>query len=96
MFVLTLTHRCGVSSGIYFLIKKCVIIYLYADKGTFVTAPYLDSHGEADPGLRKRRPLYLSQPRYDEIRKIWLNHSIATVVARRLEAGNDAGGWNSF
>jgi hypothetical protein len=47
--------------GIYFLIKRCGIIYLYADKGTFATAPYLDVHGEADPGFRKHRPLFLNK-----------------------------------
>jgi len=92
------THmwECGTSTGIYLLVKKCVVIYLYADKGTFATAPYLDVHGEADPGLKKHRPLYLSRARYNEIRKLWLNQSIATIVTRRLEAGNDAGGWDSF
>jgi E3 ubiquitin-protein ligase UBR1 len=89
-------RRCGNSVGIYFLVKRCIIIYLYADKGTFSTAPYLDVHGEADPGFKKRRPLYLNSARYDEIRKLWLNHSVATLVARKLESGNDPGGWNTF
>ena len=88
--------ECGVSTGIFLLVKKCTIVYLYADKGTYAVAPYLDSHGEADFGFRKHRPLFLNQARYDEIRKLWLNHSIATVVARKLDAGNDPGGWGTL
>lgn len=38
--------------SIYFLIKKNVVLYLYTDKGTFSTPPYLDSHGEVDLGGR--------------------------------------------
>ena len=88
--------ECGVSTGIFLLVKKCTIVYLYADKGTYAVAPYLDSHGEADFGFRKHRPLFLNQARYDEIRKLWLNHSIATVVSRKLDAGNDPGGWGTL
>jgi hypothetical protein len=43
---------CGGSVGIYFLIKKNSILYLYSDKGTFSTPPYLDAHGEVDLGGR--------------------------------------------
>lgn len=89
-------RRCGSSTGIYLLIKKNAIIYLYADKGSFQAAPYLDSHGEPDLGFRRHRPLYLNRARYDEIRKLWLNHSVATYVARRLEMGSDSGGWNTL
>lgn len=48
------THMwtCGSSMGIYLLVRKCAIIYLFADKGSFATAPYLDAHGESDLGLR--------------------------------------------
>ena len=48
------THMwsCGASMGIFLLVRKCALIYLYADKGTFGAAPYLDAHGEADLGLR--------------------------------------------
>jgi len=88
--------ECGTSTGIYLLIKKNAIIYLYADKGAFQAAPYLDSHGEPDLGFRRHRPLYLNRARYDEIRKLWLNHSVATYVARRLEMGSDSGGWNTL
>ncbi|KAK4704824.1 hypothetical protein P7C70_g1383, partial [Phenoliferia sp. Uapishka_3] len=87
---------CGGSVGIFFLVKKNSVLYLYTDKGTFSTPPYLDSHGEVDVGGRRGRnqfPQFLHQGRYDEIRKTWLNQGIPTFVARKLEASTDHGGW---
>lgn len=85
---------CGGNVGIYFLIKKNMILYLYTDRGTFSTPPYLDIHGEVDAsGRRGRTQQFLHRDRYDEIRKNWLRHSIPTVVARRLEMTQDSGGW---
>lgn len=82
--------------GIFLQVKRCNLIHLYANKGMFSPAPYLDIHGEADPGFRKHRPLFLNRARYDEVRKTWLNHSVATAVARKLDSGNDYGGWITF
>lgn len=43
---------CGGDVGIFFLVKKGIVIYLNRKNGTFVSMPYLDSHGESDVGLR--------------------------------------------
>lgn len=45
---------------------------------------------------RRGRPQFLHRVRWDEIRKIWLNQSIPTHVARRQEIGSDVGGWPTF
>ncbi|GAA5840031.1 hypothetical protein JCM3766R1_000645 [Sporobolomyces carnicolor] len=87
---------CGGSIGIYFLVKRNVILYLHTDKGTFTHPPYLDSHGEVDNGRTRSRsvfPQFLHQGRYDEVRKIWLNQGVPTLVARKLDATTDHGGW---
>ncbi|KAI9318249.1 hypothetical protein BX666DRAFT_1936511 [Dichotomocladium elegans] len=44
--------ECGGEIGIYLLIKKCSLLVLHDENGWFMQAPYLDSHGEADHGLR--------------------------------------------
>jgi len=31
--------------------------------------------------------------RYEELRKSWLNFTIASTIARKLEQGHDFGGW---
>jgi len=44
--------RCGGVIGLYFLVKRCCLLYLYAGNGTFALAPYLDIHGEVDTSMR--------------------------------------------
>lgn len=36
----------------YFLVKRCSVLYLYANDGTFSQSPYLDIHGEVDISMR--------------------------------------------
>ena len=38
--------RCGGTIGIYFLVKRCSLLYLRPRKGAFEPLPYLDDHGE--------------------------------------------------
>ena len=85
---------CGGATGLFFLVKKNALLYLYTDKGTFATPPYLDGHGKADLGGGGGRgralfPMFLHQARYDEVRKVWLNQGIGTVVARKLDTTTD-------
>lgn len=44
--------RCGGVIGMYFLVKKCSLLYLFAGNGTFGQSPYLDVHGEVDMSMR--------------------------------------------
>lgn len=44
--------RCQGPIGIYFLVKRCSLLYLYANNGTFSQSPYLDIHGEVDVSMR--------------------------------------------
>ncbi|KAH9440457.1 hypothetical protein MJO29_016281 [Puccinia striiformis f. sp. tritici] len=88
--------NCGGSVGAYLLIKKCSTLFLAAENGAFSMAPYLDEHGEHDVGMKRGRPQFLHYPRWDEIRRVWLNHSIPTFVARRQESSTDVGGWPTF
>ncbi|KIS71625.1 uncharacterized protein UMAG_00067 [Mycosarcoma maydis] len=88
---------CGGSVGAYFKIKSNLVLLLYQGNGTFhFLSPYLDSHGEIDVGLRKGRPQKLHQQRYDELRKQIWGHGVANIVARKIEAAMDQGGWQTF
>ncbi|KAF9914580.1 hypothetical protein BX616_007995 [Lobosporangium transversale] len=89
------THAstCTGPVGIYLLIKKCVILLLHVRNGCFHPAPFLDEHGEADLGLRRGRPQFLNQMRYDDLRRLWLTHGIPIHVARKIEQSYDIGGW---
>ncbi|KAH9982124.1 hypothetical protein BGW80DRAFT_1247094 [Lactifluus volemus] len=90
------TRECGGVIGLYFLVKRCCLLYLHATNGTFALAPYLDIHGEVDTSMRRGRRQFLHPARWEEVRKTWLNHGIPTLVARKLEGTVDSGGWESL
>ncbi|KAI8373902.1 hypothetical protein BD560DRAFT_350498 [Blakeslea trispora] len=90
------TLECGGEIGVFLSIKRCVLILLHNGNGWFMSAPYLDPHGEVDQGLRHGRPQYLNTKRYAEIRKLWLQHNIPIYVARQIEANYDIGGWTTL
>lgn len=58
--------------------------------------PYLDSHGDLDLSMRRGHRQYLHEGRWEELRKVWLQHSIPHLVARKLELISDGGGWTSL
>ena len=69
---------------------------LHEKKGYFNPSPYLDAHGESDLGLKRGKPLFLNQSRYNELAKLWLNHQICTFVSRKIDSSFDFGGWNTL
>ncbi|KAL1921436.1 uncharacterized protein VTP21DRAFT_11152 [Calcarisporiella thermophila] len=87
---------CGGEIGLYFLVKKCALLLLHHRNGSFMNPPYLDLHGEVDLGLRRGRPQFLNRRRYDEVRKLWLQHGIPVHVARKIEQSYDLGGWTTL
>ena len=90
-------ERCGKNVGIFINLRKCCVLYLHAGNGSWAHAPYLDKHGEVDPGLRRTRQLMLSEKRYDgSLRNVWLNHLIPTTISRKLEADINNGGWETL
>lgn len=87
---------CGGDYGIFMRVKKCAVLFLHDSNGTFLPSPYLDLHGEVDINLRRGRPQYLHQKRYDDLRKTWLRHGVPSFVARRLDSVQDPGGWTTL
>ncbi|CAE6498279.1 unnamed protein product [Rhizoctonia solani] len=78
-------RECGGAVGLYFLVRRCAILYLSAGNGSFGQAPYLDVHGEVDYGMRRGRRQFLNAQRFEELRRVWLTHGIPTFVARKLD-----------
>ena len=50
--MVSLGFRCGGAIGLYFIVKRCSVLYLYANNGSFAQSPYLDVHGEVDISMR--------------------------------------------
>ncbi|XP_039257407.2 E3 ubiquitin-protein ligase UBR2-like isoform X1 [Styela clava] len=83
------TLQCGASTGMFLRVREAAIVLLHGVyRGCFAPAPYLDRHGETDKGLRRGNPLYLNQPRLQELRKLWLSHGIAERVSHDIESRN--------
>lgn len=89
--------RCGGQIGIFIHIRKCMVLFLNRQHGTWAVAPYLDKHGEVDPTLRRHHQLFLNQKRYDALlRKVWLEGGIQSLIARKLEGDINNGGWETL
>ena len=52
LVLICLICRCGGAIGVFFLVKRCAVLYLYANNGAFTPSPYLDAHGEMDSSMR--------------------------------------------
>ncbi|KAJ6072705.1 hypothetical protein N7467_010790 [Penicillium canescens] len=90
-------QKCGKNIGLFLNIRKCTVLYLHNTNGSWNFAPYLDRHGEADPGLRRNRQLILNHKRYDRLlRDVWLSHSIPATISRKLESEINNGGWETI
>ncbi|KAG4089700.1 hypothetical protein H8356DRAFT_1431840 [Neocallimastix lanati (nom. inval.)] len=90
------SQTCGKGTGMYILIKKCMVYINSGSSGQFLNAPYLDIHGEPDESYLRGKPQYLSPRRYEELRKMWLHKSIPSYIAQRLENTVDYGGWETL
>lgn len=91
-------ERCMKVYGIFLQPKRNMLLYLLPDqRGSFTEAPYLDLHGEIDELMRRGRPHYLQLARYQNLtRTIWLEHGLASFVARKLDATTNQGGWETL
>ncbi|KAJ5584315.1 uncharacterized protein N7459_004115 [Penicillium hispanicum] len=90
-------QKCGKNIGLFINIRKCTVLYLHNRNGSWHFAPYLDRHGEVDPGLRRNRQLILNQKRYDRLlRDVWLSHAVPATISRKLESEINNGGWETI
>lgn len=91
-------HSCGAGIGIFLRIREAEILLLGPNKGSYISAPYLDDYGETDQGLRRGNPLHLCQERYKKLHLMWLSHGIHEEIVRRTESGQNqyATQWQNF
>ncbi|KAG5926740.1 hypothetical protein E4U42_002994 [Claviceps africana] len=90
-------RKCQQEIGVFLNVRKCSIVYLFRESGSFAPAPYTDKYGETDPQLRHGRQLFLNQKRYDAmIRNTVLNHGVPSAISRRLESEINNGGWDTL
>ncbi|KAG5178523.1 hypothetical protein JKP88DRAFT_261312 [Tribonema minus] len=81
-------RACGGDVGVFFLVQRCQVLLARGGRAAYWASLYLDEHGEEDVGLRRGRPLYLSEQRYGALRLAYAQHRIAQEVTA-IRASSD-------
>jgi hypothetical protein len=75
-------RKTGSGIGIFFLIQKCTVLLMHNNKSAYSPSLYVDEHGEEDVGLRRGRPLFFSEERYQVLETLWRTHGIPREVSQ--------------
>ena len=62
---------CGARTGVFLLLRQTCVLILNNAHACIYSSPYLDSHGEEDPSLRRGKPLFLDESRYRALNLLW-------------------------
>jgi Proteolysis_6 C-terminal/ATP-dependent Clp protease adaptor protein ClpS/Putative zinc finger in N-recognin (UBR box) len=90
-------HECCISFGAFFIIQRAAVLILNGKgKGYIKPAPYLDSHGEADLGLRRGSPLFLDAAQKRHLDYLWLTNAIPTHIDNMQDDSNNPRLWLSM
>ncbi|XP_012275050.1 E3 ubiquitin-protein ligase Ubr3 isoform X2 [Orussus abietinus] len=65
---------CGAGTGIYLVVTSTYIIVIRGKRACLWGSLYLDDFEEEDRDLKRGKPLYLSQDRYQLLEQQWLAH----------------------
>ncbi|XP_013792772.1 E3 ubiquitin-protein ligase UBR3-like, partial [Limulus polyphemus] len=65
---------CGAGTAMYLAVSSSLIIVIRGKRACLWGSVYLDSYGEEDRDLKRGKPLFLSQERYNLLQKQWLGH----------------------
>ncbi|GAB6030597.1 hypothetical protein CHUAL_007458, partial [Chamberlinius hualienensis] len=66
---------CGAGTAMYLAVNSSTIVVIRGKRACLWGSVYLDSFGEEDRDLKRGKPLYLSQERYNLLEQQWLTHS---------------------
>ncbi|KAL7520416.1 hypothetical protein ACHAWX_006661 [Stephanocyclus meneghinianus] len=75
-------RKVGSGIGIFFLVQKCTVLLMHNNKSAYSPSLYVDEHGEEDVGLRRGRPLFFSEERYQALETLWRSHGIPREVSQ--------------
>lgn len=75
-------RKVGSGIGIFFLVQKCTVLLMHNNKSAYSPSLYVDEHGEEDVGLRRGRPLFFSEERYQALETMWRSHGIPREVSQ--------------
>ncbi|MEQ2262264.1 E3 ubiquitin-protein ligase ubr3 [Xenotaenia resolanae] len=76
------SQHCGAATGIFLLINASVIIIIRGHRFCLWGSVYLDAHGEEDRDLRRGKPLFLCEERYQVLEQQWVSHTFDHINKR--------------
>jgi hypothetical protein len=62
---------CGAGTAFFLLVRATKLLLLRGSRRCIYPSPYLDSHYEEDPYMRRGRPLFLNAERYAHVQRLW-------------------------
>lgn len=68
---------CGGGTGIFLVITSTYIIVIRGHRACLWGSLYLDDYDEEDRDLKRGKPLYLSEDRFNLLESQWLSHRFA-------------------
>ncbi|RHY29783.1 hypothetical protein DYB32_004862 [Aphanomyces invadans] len=74
--------ECGGGLGAVLMLQQCRVLLVAGSMVAYFPSPYVDSHGEEDPGLQRGRPLKLDTNRYNMLQSLWRSHRLYGEVSR--------------
>ena len=83
---------CNSFGGFLFIQRAAILLLTIRGKGCFRPAPYIDSHGEADFGLRRGSPLFLDEALLKHYEYLWLTHSVPSAIESANQEDNSNNG----
>lgn len=80
----TVVHsvQCGAGTSVFLAIDSCMVIVIRGRRACLWGSVYLDSFGEEDRELKRGRPLFLCQERYDLLQNLWVAHAFDNTRRR--------------
>eukprot|EP01147_Barroeca_monosierra_P007907 gene7907-697_t len=70
-------EECSAGTGLFLLIKHGHVLCLSSmGKGVVQPSPYVDEHGESNPGSHHNFRLFLSTTKYEQLQKDYREHNI--------------------
>ncbi|XP_052826304.1 E3 ubiquitin-protein ligase UBR3 [Octopus bimaculoides] len=66
---------CGAGTGVFLLVNSSIVVVIRGQRAALWGSVYLDKHGEEDEELRRGKPLYLSEERYQLLEQQWRTHN---------------------
>jgi hypothetical protein len=72
-------HNSGI--GIFFMVSRAQVLLINDKHSCYWKSLYLDAHGEEDQGLKRGRPLMLSDSRYAELKTLYAEHGVVREIA---------------